>query len=143
MLHISVGCTNILVAKVLPKQRNNAVPKLILTMILLPRVGFHLFHMQGTILIAVNPLRRVPNPEMSEYMDRPLNPDAPHPYAIAEVCHVAVFVTKRRSIDVLYSTTRTRLGTTLSKENAHVQEIIQGGGGGVRDLLEIACVVVF
>lgn len=40
---------------------------------------------QGTILIAVNPLRRVPNPEMSDYMDRPLNPETPHPYAIAEV----------------------------------------------------------
>lgn len=41
--------------------------------------------LQGTILIAVNPLRNVPNPEMSEYMDRPLNPETPHPYAIAEV----------------------------------------------------------
>lgn len=41
---------------------------------------------QGTILIAVNPLRRVPNPEMNEFIDHPLNPGAPHPYAIAEVC---------------------------------------------------------
>lgn len=40
---------------------------------------------QGAILIAVNPLQRVPGPEMSEYMDHPLNPEAPHPYAIAEV----------------------------------------------------------
>lgn len=40
---------------------------------------------QGTILIALNPLRRVPNPDMSEYMDCSLNPEAPHPYAIAEV----------------------------------------------------------
>lgn len=40
---------------------------------------------QGTILIAVNPLQPVPNPEMSEYMDKALNPEAPHPYAIAEV----------------------------------------------------------
>lgn len=40
---------------------------------------------QGTILIAVNPLRRVPDPEMSEYVNRPLNPETPHPYAIAEV----------------------------------------------------------
>lgn len=40
---------------------------------------------QGTILIAVNPLRRIPNPDVSEYMDRALNPEAPHPYAIAEV----------------------------------------------------------
>lgn len=43
------------------------------------------FTCQGTILIAVNPLRNVPNPEMSEYMDRSLNPETPHPYAIAEV----------------------------------------------------------
>lgn len=42
---------------------------------------------QGTILIAVNPLQRVPDPEMSEYMDKSLNPEGPHPYAIAEVGH--------------------------------------------------------
>eukprot|EP00903_Cladosiphon_okamuranus_P006607 g6454.t1 len=41
----------------------------------------------GTILIAVNPLRNVPNPEMSEYMDRSLNPETPHPYAIAELAY--------------------------------------------------------
>ncbi|CAM9144262.1 unnamed protein product [Ectocarpus sp. 12 AP-2014] len=41
----------------------------------------------GTILIAVNPLRRVPNPEMTEYMDRSLNPETPHPYAIAELAY--------------------------------------------------------
>ncbi|CBJ30507.1 conserved unknown protein [Ectocarpus siliculosus] len=41
----------------------------------------------GTILIAVNPLRRVPNPEMTDYMDRSLNPETPHPYAIAELAY--------------------------------------------------------
>ncbi|CAM9467577.1 unnamed protein product, partial [Ectocarpus fasciculatus] len=41
----------------------------------------------GTILIAVNPLRRIPNPDVSEYMDRALNPEAPHPYAIAELAY--------------------------------------------------------
>ncbi|CAN0100971.1 unnamed protein product [Scytosiphon promiscuus] len=41
----------------------------------------------GTILIAVNPLRNVPSPEMNEYMDRSLNPDTPHPYAIAELAY--------------------------------------------------------
>eukprot|EP00752_Nemacystus_decipiens_P009414 g8417.t1 len=41
----------------------------------------------GTILIAVNPLRNVPNPKMSEYMDRSLNPETPHPYAIAELAY--------------------------------------------------------
>ncbi|CAM9166452.1 unnamed protein product [Ascophyllum nodosum] len=41
----------------------------------------------GTILIAVNPLRKVPNPEMNDYMDRSLNPEAPHPYAIAELAY--------------------------------------------------------
>ncbi|CAB1102969.1 unnamed protein product [Ectocarpus sp. CCAP 1310/34] len=40
---------------------------------------------QGTILIAVNPLRRIPDPDVSEYMNRSLDPEAPHPYAIAEV----------------------------------------------------------
>ncbi|CAM9539979.1 unnamed protein product, partial [Ectocarpus fasciculatus] len=39
----------------------------------------------GTILIAVNPLRRVPNPEMTAYMDCSVNPETPHPYAIAEL----------------------------------------------------------
>ncbi|CAM9142326.1 unnamed protein product [Ectocarpus sp. 6 AP-2014] len=41
----------------------------------------------GTILIAVNPLRRVPNPEMADFMDRSLNPETPHPYAIAELAY--------------------------------------------------------
>lgn len=41
--------------------------------------------MQGTILIAVNPLRKVDDPEMSEFMNRALDPESPHPYAIAEV----------------------------------------------------------
>lgn len=40
---------------------------------------------QGTILIAVNPLCKVADPPMKEYMNRNLNPEAPHPYAIAEV----------------------------------------------------------
>ncbi|CAM9693790.1 unnamed protein product, partial [Sphacelaria rigidula] len=40
-----------------------------------------------TILIAVNPLQRVPDPEMSEYMDKSLNPEGPHPYAIAELSY--------------------------------------------------------
>lgn len=41
--------------------------------------------LQGTVLIAVNPLRRVEDPPMESYMNRPLNPEMPHPYAIAEV----------------------------------------------------------
>eukprot|EP00903_Cladosiphon_okamuranus_P011132 g10508.t1 len=41
----------------------------------------------GTILIAVNPLQRVSNPDMADYMDRPLNPETPHPYAIAELAY--------------------------------------------------------
>lgn len=36
-------------------------------------------------MIAVNPLQKVPDPPMDEFMDRPLNPEKPHPYAIAEV----------------------------------------------------------
>ncbi|CAM9169756.1 unnamed protein product [Laminaria digitata] len=41
----------------------------------------------GTVLIAVNPLRRIPHPDMSEYMDCSLDPEAPHPYAIAELAY--------------------------------------------------------
>ena len=40
---------------------------------------------QGTILIAVNTLRKVADPDMSEFMNRSLDPESPHPYAIAEV----------------------------------------------------------
>ena len=38
----------------------------------------------GTVLVAVNPLRQTPDPRYSDYVDRPLDPEAPHPYAIAE-----------------------------------------------------------
>ena len=33
----------------------------------------------------MNPLRKVADPEMSEFMNRALDPESPHPYAIAEV----------------------------------------------------------
>ncbi|CAN0559189.1 unnamed protein product, partial [Ectocarpus sp. 12 AP-2014] len=39
------------------------------------------------ILIAVNPLRRIPDPDVSEYMNRSLDSEAPHPYAIAELAY--------------------------------------------------------
>lgn len=48
---------------------------------------------QGTILIAVNPLRRVADPDMSEFMNRSLDPESPHPYAIAEVKCMKSFYT--------------------------------------------------
>ncbi|CAN0506815.1 unnamed protein product, partial [Ectocarpus sp. 12 AP-2014] len=35
----------------------------------------------------VNPLRKVADPEMSQYMNRSLDPEAPHPYAIAELSY--------------------------------------------------------
>lgn len=41
----------------------------------------------GTILIAVNPLRKVEDPRMEDYMNRSLNPETPHPYAIAELAY--------------------------------------------------------
>lgn len=41
---------------------------------------------QGTILLAVNPLKAVPEPPLEDFMDRTLDPERPHPYAIAEVC---------------------------------------------------------
>lgn len=53
----------------------------------LSALSLFLFTLQGTVLIAVNPLRRIPNPDMSEFMDCSLDPEAPHPYAIAEVHH--------------------------------------------------------
>lgn len=48
--------------------------------------------LQGTILIAVNPLQKVADPEMSDFMNRSLDPEAPHPYAIAEVCTYEQYV---------------------------------------------------
>ncbi|KAG5175947.1 P-loop containing nucleoside triphosphate hydrolase protein [Tribonema minus] len=41
----------------------------------------------GTILICVNPLRTVPDPPMSEFLDVSLDPEKPHPYAIAELAY--------------------------------------------------------
>ncbi|CAM9385107.1 unnamed protein product [Phaeothamnion confervicola] len=41
----------------------------------------------GTLLIAVNPLRRLRDPPEAEFVDRPLNPDEPHPYAVAELAY--------------------------------------------------------
>lgn len=41
--------------------------------------------LQGHVLISVNPLRIADEPEVNDYVDQPLNPETPHPYAIAEV----------------------------------------------------------
>ncbi|CAM9208802.1 unnamed protein product [Ascophyllum nodosum] len=41
----------------------------------------------GTVLIAVNPLRKISDPSMDAYMNRPLDPETPHPYAIAELAY--------------------------------------------------------
>lgn len=57
------------------------------TRVFVPRV-----YTQGTILIAVNPLRKVDDPEMSEFMNRALDPESPHPYAIAEVRLTTVYL---------------------------------------------------
>lgn len=40
---------------------------------------------QGTILLAVNPLKAVPSPDLELFMNKPLDPEMPHPNAIAEV----------------------------------------------------------
>ncbi|CAN0009897.1 unnamed protein product, partial [Phaeothamnion confervicola] len=41
----------------------------------------------GTLLIAVNPLKRLTDPPTSQFVDRPLDPESPHPYAIAELSY--------------------------------------------------------
>ncbi|CAN0141358.1 unnamed protein product [Phaeothamnion confervicola] len=41
----------------------------------------------GTLLIAVNPLRPVADPPMERFLDKPLDPSLPHPYAIAELSY--------------------------------------------------------
>jgi Myosin head (motor domain) len=41
----------------------------------------------GTLLICVNPLVPLPEPPMATFVDRPLDPSNPHPYAVAEVRH--------------------------------------------------------
>lgn len=44
----------------------------------------HPYTFMGTVLVAVNPLRRIPGPEMDSFRGASLNPEAPHPYALAE-----------------------------------------------------------
>jgi hypothetical protein len=39
----------------------------------------------GSVLIAVNPLEPIDMPELSQYIDTPINPEKPHPYAIAGI----------------------------------------------------------
>ena len=70
-------------------------------------LSLSLFALQGTVLIAVNPLRRIPNPDMSEFMDCSLDSEAPHPYAIAEVRH------PRRHIPSFPCGTRNTLNVTV------------------------------
>ena len=46
---------------------------------------------KGTILLAVNPLKAVPTPSIEDFKDHPLDPEMPHPYAIAEVWYGCVY----------------------------------------------------
>lgn len=62
---------------------------------------------QGTILLAVNPLKAVPVPPLENFMGQPLDPESPHPYAIAEV-H-----TRRFSASLLIVFFGFRLGRVL------------------------------
>eukprot|EP00904_Undaria_pinnatifida_P011109 jgi/Undpi1/7128/HiC_scaffold_22.g09602.m1 len=41
----------------------------------------------GTILLAVNPLKAVPTPLVEDFKDQSLDPEIPHPYAIAELSY--------------------------------------------------------
>lgn len=41
----------------------------------------------GTVLVAVNPLRPVPNPHMQDYSESEYGSRRPHPYAIAELAY--------------------------------------------------------
>ena len=42
----------------------------------------------NTVLVAVNPLKQIKNqPSFDDYVDKAFNPDAPHPYAIAELSY--------------------------------------------------------
>ena len=41
----------------------------------------------GTVMIAVNPLISLPVPAITDYTDKPLNPNTPHPYALAELSY--------------------------------------------------------
>jgi myosin heavy subunit len=40
----------------------------------------------GTVLVAVNPLKAIPQPRMRAYADAAFGSEAPHPYDLAELC---------------------------------------------------------
>lgn len=42
----------------------------------------------GTVLVAVNPLKRIPHPSMDAYKDAGFGTKSPHPYALAELAYV-------------------------------------------------------
>lgn len=72
------------------KALTNASMLVRMALALVSRVCIYMYT-QGTILIAVNPLRKVEDPDMSEFMNRALDPESPHPYAIAEVSYLPFF----------------------------------------------------
>lgn len=45
------------------------------------------YNFMGTILICVNPLEKLQDPPSETFIDMPLNPQEPHPYAIAELAY--------------------------------------------------------
>jgi myosin heavy subunit len=49
------------------------------------------YNFMGTILICVNPLRKVTDPPMDTFVNKPLDPENPHPYAIAEVIYSLLY----------------------------------------------------
>ena len=55
------------------------------------RVVLLFFVLKGTILLAVNPLKSVPIPSIEDFKDQSLDPEMPHPYAIAEVCYLVIW----------------------------------------------------
>lgn len=45
----------------------------------------------ANVLVAVNPLRRVPDPPIESYRNSPISSNPPHPYGVAEVTIPARF----------------------------------------------------
>lgn len=85
-------------------------------------VNAHHYMYMGMVLIAVNPFQYYDLPAYEEYVNKPLNPETPHPYAIAgNKIHMYHYIFNYRTYYypfyvTLFVSSRTRIPATLSEE---------------------------
>jgi myosin heavy subunit len=89
----------------------------------------------GTVLVAVNPLKAIPQPRMRAYADAAFGSEAPHPYDLAELCFQRL---KSGAPQALVVAGESGAGKTETSKIVLAYLAWRGGGGDAGESLSAA-----